>query len=410
MGVLYQNIHLSRSVLGRIGRKKVFFLAIIIQIIAGLGMALAPNWITYSILRAAVGCAHPGIFVIAVVIGMELVGPSKRKIAAVFTGMFFSFGQVILGAIAYFVRDYTHLQAAIALPALLFIAYWWIIPESARWLVSQKRYAEADAILQRVARANKTTLPAQWWDEMELTLNAESPKTEAAIHNRKHNFLDLLRTPKLRKISLVAFFCWPVVSMVYYGLSMNPNVLGGNLYVNFIFGGLMEIPAVLIVFLLVDKVGRKPLLAGGYLIASACALSSLVLSADVHWLITLLQFLVAKAAITCTYATIYTFTPELFPTVIRNTAMGVCSMMARIGAIMASFIAMWLVEVAGKKAMIIPFATLGILAAIMALLFLPETKGLALQETIEEAEGTSGQHELQPLHSDGKDGEHVKTK
>uniref|UniRef100_A0A915EM42 Uncharacterized protein n=1 Tax=Ditylenchus dipsaci TaxID=166011 RepID=A0A915EM42_9BILA len=68
------------------------------------------------------------------------------------------------------------------------------------------------------------------------------------------------------------------------------------------------------------------------------------------------------------------------------------------------------VKVAGKKAMIIPFATLGILAAIMALLFLPETKGLALQETIEEAEGTSGQHELQPLHSDVKDGEHVKNK
>lgn len=60
-------------------------------------------------------------------------------------------------------------------------------------------------------------------------------------------------------------------------------------------------------------------------------------------MITLAQFLIAKCAITTTYATIYTFTPELFPTVIRNTAMGVCSMMARFGAILASFISLWLV-------------------------------------------------------------------
>lgn len=58
----------------------------------------------------------------------------------------------------------------------------------------------------------------------------------------------------------------------------------------------------------------------------------------------LIQFLMTKAAITSCYALIYTVTPELFPTVIRNSAMGVCSMIARVGAIMASYIAMWIVS------------------------------------------------------------------
>lgn len=58
----------------------------------------------------------------------------------------------------------------------------------------------------------------------------------------------------------------------------------------------------------------------------------------------MLQFLVTKAAITSCYAVIYTVTPELFPTVIRNTAMGCCSTIARIGAITASYIAMWIVS------------------------------------------------------------------
>lgn len=56
----------------RIGRKKVFFIAIITLITAGILMALVPYWAAFAVLRAAVGFAHPGIFVIAVVIGLFL--------------------------------------------------------------------------------------------------------------------------------------------------------------------------------------------------------------------------------------------------------------------------------------------------------------------------------------------------
>jgi len=147
----------------------------------------------------------------------------------------------------------------------------------------------------------------------------------------------------------------------------------------------MEIPALFIVYMVIDRIGRKPLLAGGYFIASLCMLSNLLVSKEAPVWISITQFLLTKAAITGVYATIYTFTPELFPTVIRNQAMGVCSMVARVGAITASFIAMWLVERYGKLLMVIPFGTLGVLAGIAAL-SLPETMGTNLPETIEEIE------------------------
>lgn len=82
-----------------------------------------------------------------------------------------------------------------------------IIPESARWLVSQKRYEEANAVLQRAAKINKTQIPDQWWEEVDVGNSGASPEKTPAL-NRKHNMLDLLKTPRLRLISLVAFFCW----------------------------------------------------------------------------------------------------------------------------------------------------------------------------------------------------------
>lgn len=198
-------------------------------------MVVAPHWSVFGVFRALTGFAHPGIlsrnflsnliiltlgiFVIAVVIGVELVGPKKRKIASVFTGIFFSLGQMVLGLLAYFIRDYQYLQLAIAVPALIFLSYWWLVPESARWLFSQKRYEEADAILQRAARWNKSTLPEKWWEQIDdatVAVDAKSQPEEleqiaqpaVVTKNRKYGFTDLLRTPKMRKISLSIFLCW----------------------------------------------------------------------------------------------------------------------------------------------------------------------------------------------------------
>uniref|UniRef100_A0A1I7YS92 MFS domain-containing protein n=1 Tax=Steinernema glaseri TaxID=37863 RepID=A0A1I7YS92_9BILA len=367
----------------RIGRKKVFSIALVTQIGCGLLMAIAPHWAVYGILRAGVGFAHPGIFVIAVVIGMELLGPSKRKIASVLTGMCFALGQAILGVLAYFIRDYQYLQAAIAVPTLVFISYFWIIPESARWLVSQRRFKEANEILSKAARMNKASLPDKWWEEIEIAEEKSGSKIEL---NKKYNFFDLIRTPKMRSRTIGTFICWPVVSMIYYGVSMNTSFLGGNLYTTFIFGAIMEIPALFLVYLLIDRIGRKPLLAAGYLTSALCMLSNLVITEDAHWIFSMVQFLVIKGAITSSYATIYTFTPELFPTVIRNTAVGCCSMIARIGAILASYIAMWLVEVYGKELMIVPFGTAAIIAFLVVVFMLPETVGRPLPETIQQIE------------------------
>ena len=77
------------------------------------------------------------------------------------------------------------------------------------------------------------------------------------------------------------------------------------------------------------------------------------------------------------------FAAELFHTPIRNSAMGMCSTMARVGALLAPTIADL-----DSVAAFLPFVIMGGGAIIVGLLafLLPETRGHNLPETLEEAE------------------------
>ncbi|PIO55228.1 hypothetical protein TELCIR_23386 [Teladorsagia circumcincta] len=105
------------------------------------------------------------------------------------------------------------------------------------------------------------------WEQLDSEQESTRVKT-----TKKYKLWDLFKTPVLRMRTLVAFYLWPVVSMVYYGMAMKPNALGGDIYINFIFSALVEIPALFIVYLLIDRAGRRIVLSGGYFLAGFCLL------------------------------------------------------------------------------------------------------------------------------------------
>ena len=74
--------------------------------------------------------------------------------------------------------------------------------------------------------------------------------------------------PNVLVVLSMTFIPRLVVSMVYYGLSLNTGNLGGDFYLNFFLSGLVEIPATIMVQLLLNRLGRKPvhsacMIAGG---------------------------------------------------------------------------------------------------------------------------------------------------
>ena len=90
---------------------------------------------------------------------------------------------------------------------------------------------------------------------------------------------------------------------------------------------------------------------------------------------------IGKVGIVGVFAIIYLQTAELFPTIVRSTAFGSCSIISRIGSMLAPVIAREL----EPDVVIAIFATLSLVAGILTTV-LPETKGKKLPDTMEEGE------------------------
>lgn len=69
----------------------------------------------------------------------------------------------------------------------------------------------------------------------------------------------------------------PVCTMMYYGLTMKSDIGGGSLFLNFALSAAMEIPALLLVYFLIDRIGRRQLVSSGLLTAGICLIANWVI-------------------------------------------------------------------------------------------------------------------------------------
>lgn len=365
-----------------IGRKPVFFASLVLQVIFGVLAGIAGNFYIYTIARIIIGATTSGVFLVAYVLAMEMVGPSYRLFAGVAVQMFFSFGYIALAGFAYFFADWRELQIAITLPGLVFMCYYWIIPESARWLLSKNRKEEAIKIVKDVVKENKVNVP------QDVLNNIDDDKVEIVKdpNVKEPSLIDLFRYPNLRKKTLLIFLDWFVNSATYYGLSWNTNSLGSNHLMNFVISGAVEFPAYTFLLLTLNRWGRRNILSGCMLVAGIMLLITVIIpdqkgSEQNYAVIACAMF--GKMAITASYGTIYVFTTEQFPTPVRNVGLGASSMMAHIGGILAPYINV-LTDV-WKPLPLVIFGTLTFIGGLLSL-YLPETHGKKLPETIEEGE------------------------
>lgn len=99
------------------------------------------------------------------------------------------------------------------------------------------------------------------------------------------------------------------------------------------------------------------------------------------WL-TVSFFLIGKFAITVSFTVLYIYTSELFPTNLRQSLLGICSMFGRFGSMLAPQTP--LLARYSKSLPLLSMGGLALVSGIMSLQF-PETLNTQLPDTVQQA-------------------------
>ncbi|XP_039737080.1 solute carrier family 22 member 1 isoform X1 [Pteropus medius] len=358
----------------RFGRKLCLLATTLISIVFGILMAIMPDYASLLLFRLLQGLVSKGSWAAGLTMITEFVGLGYRRTVVILYQMAFSVGLVLLCGVAYALPHWRRLQLAMSLPTLLLLLCFWYVPESPRWLLSQKKNTQAVKILDRIAQKNGKPTPA---DLKMLSLK------EDATEKLSPSFADLFRTPLLRKHTFILMYLWFTSSVLYQGLIMHLGATGGDLYLDFLFSALMEFPAAFVILVTVDRVGRLYPMAASNLVAGAACLAMIFIPHDLYWLSTAVACL-GRMGITIAFQMVCLVNTELYPTFIRNLGVMVCSSMCDLSGIVTPFLVFRLIEFWQGLPLIL-FVALSLVAGGVTLL-LPETKGVALPETIEDVE------------------------
>lgn len=217
--------------------------------------------------------------------------------------------------------------------------------------------------------------------DAESTLSPGLGSSEDKPQPPSKGFMAIMAHPLLRRWSLNLYFNWSVNAMVYYTLSLSASNLGEgmSIYHSFMLLAAIEIPFIIAISYIMQKWGRRIPLSATMIGAGIFCL--IPLSLPQHSPAIIVMGILGKGCIAASFALVYFFSAEIYPTVLRSTGIGLCSTFARIGGFLAPYVGA--TRFLGNSTPLLICGVVSLTAGFLALDF-PETLHKTLPQTLDD--------------------------
>lgn len=367
------------------GRKKIILATALIFILGSIMCAFAPNVYVLIASRIFVGFAV-GIVNFVVPLYLSEISPKNLRGTlvslyqwAITSGILFSY--FINAAFAQHVYNWRLMLFAGVLPGLVLFVGMCLMSDTPRWLVSKNREDEAKTVFKKIEPGLDTEKEIQ---EIKMTLKSEGQE-------KKFRFKKFMIMPFVVGVGIMfAQICTGINTIIYYAPTIFKTA-GFDSNLTAIYAttgiGVVNFVMTIVAVFFTDRLGRKPLLYFGLtgVMLSLFALGTSFAFADV--LGTSLKWVAVGSLVTYIICFAMSLGPigwilvsEVFPLKIRGVAMSICTVsnFAFNFFVVGSFPVL-LHRIGGAWTFWI-FGIVSLLCIIFVYFFVPETKGISLEE------------------------------
>ena len=367
------------------GRKKIIMTTAVIFIIGSIMCAFAPNVYVLIISRIFVGFAV-GIVNFVVPLYLSEISPKNLRGTlvslyqwAITSGILFSY--FINAAFAQAVYNWRWMLFAGVLPGLILFVGMCLMSDTPRWLVSKNRDNEAKAVFKKIEPDVDSDREIQ---DIKTTLNSEG-------QDKKFKFKKWMIMPFVVGVGIMfAQICTGINTIIYYAPTIFKTA-GFDSNLTAIYAttgiGVVNFVMTIVAVFFTDRLGRKPLLYFG-LIGVMLSLFALgtsfafagVLGSSLKWVAvgSLVTYIICFAMSLGPIGWI--LVSEVFPLKIRGVAMSICTVsnFAFNFFVVGSF-PILLHRIGGAWTFWM-FGFVSLLCIIFVYFFVPETKGISLEQ------------------------------
>jgi len=384
----------------RVGRRTVLRAAAIIFVASALVAAVATTMVALIAGRMLSGFGVGAVLVAGPMYIAEISPPALRGRMVTFNQLFIVFGIALAFSSNYaIVRlndfDYGWLAALRladwnwrwmlgigSLPATLYLFALLWVPESPRWLAMHGRLDAARRIL---TRAHGEAVAENELAEMRVSLSHEAGKKEAGLRD--------LWAPELRGVLMIGILVGVfqqitgISSVLAYATVIFERAGAGAdaSFMQTVYVGLVNLVFTVFALLLIDRVGRRPLLLAGMSGMAACLLLTAygfgAADGAINPRIVLAGLLGFVASFAMSLGPVmWVLLSEIFPNRLRALAISCVGLVNSAVCFFVQLVFPWQMENMGGTRTFFIYAVFALLGLVLIAKMLPETRGRSLEQ------------------------------
>ncbi|GFY63791.1 hypothetical protein TNIN_285521 [Trichonephila inaurata madagascariensis] len=195
---------MSGQISDRLGRRKVFLACLCLFLVFALLTLLCTNIIMLMVFRFFMSLGMTSVYVNCPVLLSEIVGAEYRTTYCFGFKFGWTFAYMLMPYIAWLVPSWFWMHLTFTVPWLFLLSGFCIIKETPRWLLTKRRFDELEELLLYAAKKNGKNMK-QAASEIKHYIGYHSQMKHKENEDNV-TVLDMLRTPGLRKNSIIIYY------------------------------------------------------------------------------------------------------------------------------------------------------------------------------------------------------------